>query len=150
MNNENKKPQVGVGVMILNKEKVLLGKRNVDPKKADSELHGEGSWTMPGGKLDFKEKLKDAAVREVLEEIGIAIDKENLKIISVSDDIAPDAHFVTIGFLYKDFKGKPQVMEPEEIVEWKWFSLDKLPNPLYPPSRKIVDEFVHQSTSGKA
>lgn len=28
---------------------------------ADSELHGEGTWTMPGGKLDFGESFMDAA-----------------------------------------------------------------------------------------
>jgi len=58
MDNINKKPGVGVVMMILKETKVLLGKRHGDPKKADSELHGEGSWTMPG-ELHFKEELED-------------------------------------------------------------------------------------------
>ena len=46
--NEGKMPGVGVGIMILNgRNEVLLGERHEDPGKADSELHGEGTWTMP-------------------------------------------------------------------------------------------------------
>ena len=54
--------------MIKKGNKILLGKRNSDPKKADSELSGEGTWTMPGGKIEFGEELEEAAKREVLEE----------------------------------------------------------------------------------
>lgn len=144
MNNSNKKPGVGVGVMVLKGNKVLLGKRHIDPQKADSELHGEGTWTMPGGKLDFREGLEDAACREVLEEAGVQIDKEKLKIISVGNEIVEDAHFVTIGFLCRNFDGGPKVMQPDEIIEWRWFELDNLPTPLYSPSEKILKKFVQK------
>ncbi len=143
MNSIDKKPGVGVGIMILRDNKVLLGKRHDNPKKADSELHGEGSWTMPGGKLHFKEELKDAAYREVFEETGIIVNKEKLEIISVTNDIVKDAHFVTIGFLCKEFKGEPRVMEPDEITEWKWFELDNLPAPIFFPSEKIIKNFLN-------
>jgi 8-oxo-dGTP diphosphatase len=139
---ENKKPGIGVGVMILNENKVLLGKRHGDPEKADSELHGESSWTMPGGKLHFGEILKDAACREVFEETGININKENLKIISVTDDIIEDAHFVTIGFLYEERTEEPKVTEPDEITEWKWFELDNLPSPIFFPSKEVLDNYT--------
>lgn len=138
----NQQPGIGVGIMILKNNKVLLGKRHGDPKKADSELHGESTWTMPGGKVHFKEKLKEVAYREVLEETGIKISKRKIKLISVTDDIVEDAHFVTIGFLCRDFKGEPKVMEPDEITEWKWFALNKLPRPVFFPSRKILDKFL--------
>ena len=48
---EKQRPKVGVGIMILKDGKVLLGKRNDDAEKASSDLHGEGTWTMPGGNL---------------------------------------------------------------------------------------------------
>lgn len=118
-----KQPMVGVGIMILKRGKVLLGKRHDDPDKSDSELHGKGTWTMPGGKLHFGEKLIGSAKREVFEETGVKINKNKLEVISVMEDIVKDAHFVTVGFLCKDFPGKPKVMEPDEITEWKWFSL---------------------------
>lgn len=139
---ENKKMGIGVGVMILRKGKVLLGRRHEDPAKADSELHGEGAWTMPGGKLHFGETLDVAACREVLEETGIKVRRGDLRLISVTNDIVSDAHFVTIGFLCKKFKGAVKVMEPDEIVEWKWFLLDKLPGLVYFPSEKILKNYL--------
>lgn len=132
---------VGFGVMLLRNKKVLLGKRHDDPKKADSKLHGEGTWTMPGGKLDFGESFEDAAIREVKEETGIKINSRNLKLISLTNDIVPDAHFVTLGFLCEKFEGEAKVMEPDEITEWKWFSLENLPKPLFPPSKKVLQNY---------
>ena len=80
---DDKKPRVGVGVMLVKNGKVLLGRRHSDAEKASSELHGEGTWTMPGGKLDFHEELADAGFREVKEETGIEVDKKSLKIINI-------------------------------------------------------------------
>jgi len=144
MDNSNKKPGVGVGIMILKDNRVLLGKRHDDPEKASSLLHGEGTWTMPGGKLDFKESLQDCAYRETFEETGIKINKEKLKIISVTNDMVEDAHFVTIGFLCKDFEGEPKVMEPDETTKWRWFSLNNLPSPIFFPSKKILDNYLNK------
>ena len=61
---EKKRVGAGVGVMILNKDgKVLLGKRHDDPQKADSALHGEGTWTMPGGSLEVGESFEEWSQR---------------------------------------------------------------------------------------
>jgi 8-oxo-dGTP diphosphatase len=134
---ENKKVGVGFGVMILREGKVLLGKRHENPEKADSELAGAGTWTMPGGKLHFGEKFLEGALREVKEETGI--DVNSAKVICINEDMVEGAHFVTIGLLCEDFSGEANVMEPDEITEWNWFSLNDLPEPLYFPSEKVKD-----------
>ena len=132
----------GIGVMLIRDDKVLLGKRHEEPKKASSSLHGEGTWTLPGGKLDFGESFEDAAFREVLEETGIKIDKKSLRLISITNDRVSDAHFVTIGFLAEHFSGDPNVMEPDEITEWRWFSFSALPKPLFFPSEKMIKNYL--------
>jgi 8-oxo-dGTP pyrophosphatase MutT (NUDIX family) len=137
----DKKPGIGCAVMLVRDEKVLLGKRNIDPKKADSELHGEGTWTMPGGKLHFGETLLQAAKRELFEETGIIAQEKDLKLISLTDDILPDAHFVTVGFLCDNFKGEAEVKEPDEITEWQWFDIKNPPSPMFFPSKKVLDNF---------
>jgi len=143
MEQQTKKLGVGVGVMILKDGKILLGKRHSDPKKASSELHGEGTWTMPGGKLHFGEKLEQAAEREVFEETGIKA--KLLKLVSLTDNIIPDVHFVTVGFLCEDFEGEPKVIEPNEITEWKWFEINNLPNPIYLSSKQVLDNFLSKT-----
>jgi len=102
MASETKRVGAGFGVMILRDGKILLGKRHDDPEKASSELHGEGTWTMPGGKMEFHETFEDMAYRETLEETGLHVNKNTLKIISITNDMVPDNHYITIGFLCED------------------------------------------------
>ncbi len=132
---------IGFGVMILRNGKVLLGQRHVDPIKASSEMHGEGTWTMPGGKLHFGESFEEGAKREIMEETGVMVNANDLEVISVTNDIVPEAHFVTIGMILKEYSGEARVMEPDEITVWDWFPLDQLPSPLFPPSQKILNNY---------
>ncbi|MFA5126497.1 MAG: NUDIX domain-containing protein [Patescibacteria group bacterium] len=138
-----KKVGVGFGIMIMKDGKMLLGKRHVDPEKADSELRGEGTWTMPGGKLEYGESFEEGARRELKEETDL--DLIDAKIICVNNDKNDFAHFVTIGLFSDNFSGEPKVMEPDEIVEWKWFKLDDLPTPMYFPSAKIIKNYQKKS-----
>ena len=141
---EPKKIGVGFGVMILNKGKILFGQRHVNPEKADSELHGEGTWTMPGGKLHFGESFEQGGAREVLEETGMVIDPKDLKVIAINNDLNEHAHFITIGLLYEGEVADPKVMEPDEITQWRWFPIGSLPNPIFFPSKKIVENYLKQ------
>lgn len=136
---EKKKVGVGFGVMILKDGKLLLGKRHEDPEKASSLLNGAGTWTMPGGKLDFGETFEDGAKREVLEETGITLGQ--IDVICVNQDMVENAHFVTIGLFSEVFSDEPKVMEPDEITEWQWFDLNNLPSPLYFPSAKVLENY---------
>ncbi len=138
MEKENK-IGVGFGVMMFKEGKLLLGRRHDDHQKASSLLNGAGTWTMPGGKLDFKEIFEDGAKREVMEETGITLGE--IKVICVNQDIVESAHFVTIGFFSDVFLGEPKVMEPDEITEWRWFEMDDLPSPIYFPSAKILENY---------
>ncbi len=135
-----KMPGVGVAVMVVREGKVLLGKRHEDPVKADSALHGEGTWTLPGGKLDFHEKPAEGVIRECSEETGILI--KDPELISVGNEMVHDNHFVTLGFIAKEFEGEPKAMEPDEITEWRWFPLTELPKPMFPPAEKIIKNYI--------
>jgi ADP-ribose pyrophosphatase YjhB (NUDIX family) len=139
MSKEKKKVGAGFGVMLLKDRKVLLGRRHDDAEKADSALRGEGTWTMPGGKLEFGESFEQGAKREVLEETGMIL--KNPRVICVNNDKNEHAHFITIGVLATDFEGEPRVMEPDEITEWRWFTSQELPKNIFPPSKKILENF---------
>lgn len=139
---ENNNIGVWFGILILRDGKVLLGQRHEDPNKADSELHGEGTRTMPGGKMHFWESFEDTCYRETLEETWLEIHKNTIKIISITNDMVPDKHFVTIGFLAEDVEWEAQAMEPDEITQWKWFDINSLPTPLFFPSEKVIKNYL--------
>ena len=136
------KPGIGVGIMVINENKVLLGLRNPDKIKASSELQGQGTWTMPGGKVEYMEKLIDAAKRELKEETSL--DATKLDILCISDDMTETAHYVTVGFIVNEYFGEVKAMEPETILEWKWFDLDNLPENLYMPSAKCIEKYKNK------
>jgi len=138
-----KKIGTGFGVMILNsEEKILLGKRHEDPNKADSAFRVSNVWTMPGGKLEYGESFEEGAIREVLEETGMIL--KNPKVICINQDRNEHAHFITIGLFSNEFEGFPRVMEPDEITEWKWFDLNNLPENIYFPSAKVLENYKEQ------
>ena len=121
---------------------MLLGLRAQDSTKADSDLHGENTWTMPGGKIRLGETFEQAAARELTEETSLI--GKNFKLFSVSNDIIPGVHFITIGILCDDFTGEVKAMEPNEIVEWHWFSVDNPPVNMFFPSRKMLEHYLKQ------
>lgn len=143
MEQQNKeKVRAGFGVMLVRNGKVLLGKRHENPNKADSELRGEGTWTMPGGKLEFGESFEDGAKREVYEETGIRLNE--VRVFCINNDKNEFAHFVTVGMFSDKFSGEAIVREPDEIVEWRWFDFDNLPSPMYFPSAKIIENYKNK------
>lgn len=137
-----KRVGTGFGVILEKDGKILLGRRHTDPDKADSAFRSAGEWCIPGGKLDWGESLEDGAVREVREETGIKI--KNPQVISVHNCINEHAHFVTVGLAAKEWLGEAQVMEPDEIEEWKWFPLDDLPTPRYFPSFEVIENYLKE------
>ncbi len=92
--------------------------------------------------MHFGESFLETAQRELEEETGIKA--KSIKIISITNERTDKAHFVTIGAMCDSFEGEPEVREPDEISEWGWFSLDDLPNPLYPPSKKLIENYLNK------
>lgn len=133
--------RVGVGILILNSEgQVLLGRRVADESKSD--LKGAGTWTLPGGKVEFGDSLWKTVEKEVAEETGLAV--LDMDVVSVSDDLVPGKHYVTIGFAARVADGVPSVdNDPDaDIEEWKWFSLDALPTPMFFPSSRLIKNYL--------
>ncbi len=125
-------PNVGVGVVVIKDNKVLLGKRK--------NAHGQGSWSFPGGHLEFNEELEDCARREVREETGLQI--KNIRLGTFTNDIFRDEgkHYVTL-FMVADWdSGEPEVMEPEKCEEWGWFEWSKMSKPLFLPIQNLLKQ----------
>ena len=131
--------RVGFGIMIKDKEKILLGHR-VASNKDTGGIFEPDTWTFPGGKQEFGEPIFEGAKREVKEETNLEVD--DLEIFNVSDDIQPNKHFIRIHIIAKKHTGELKIMEPEKEDKWKWFDINNLPENIYSPTKKFLDNYL--------
>ena len=128
-------PKVGIGVFIFKDGKFLMGQRRGS--------HGEGSWSIPGGHLEFGETWVETATREVKEETGLEI--KNIRFGAVTNDYFPieNKHYVTIWMLSDWSSGEPAILEPDKYIEQDWFDFEHLPTPLFLPWEQLLkSEFI--------
>lgn len=127
---ENQRPKVGVGVIVVRDGKVLFGKRKGS--------HGEGTWSFPGGHLEFGEDVAVCARREVEEETGIVI--TNIRNAVFTNDVfeKEGKHYVTLFVVAHHTSGEPIIKEPDTCEQWEWFSWDALPKPLFLPIQNLL------------
>jgi 8-oxo-dGTP diphosphatase len=121
-------PKVGVGVFVWKDDKFIMGQR--------FGAHGAGTWSIPGGHLEFSESWEECAKREVMEETGLKI--KNVRFLAATNDFFPDdgKHYVTI-WVFSDWaSGKPRIMEPDKLVKLAWQTFQTLPTPLFDPCWK--------------
>ena len=114
---------VGVGAFILNDKNELLMLLRAKDSKVEP-----GTWMIPGGRIEFNEKMAETVKREASEEIGVDI--EVVDKIETLDHILPDQHWVTTTFLCKIKSGEPRIMEPHKHYGLDWFPLDNMPDNL--------------------
>jgi ADP-ribose pyrophosphatase YjhB (NUDIX family) len=101
--------------IILTKDsKILLGKRSSD-----------GSYTFPGGKFDAGENKTDAVLRELKEETGIELNKEDIQFIA-SNEMESEDESKTIYVFTAEISQDPEVTSKKEIKKWKWVKHKKL------------------------
>lgn len=126
----DKVARIGIGVFIFKDGKFLMGRRR--------NAHGDGTWSIPGGHLEFGETFEDTAKREVLEETGLAI--KNVRFGAVTNDHFrdEDKHYVTIWMLSDWESGKEQITEPDKFIEMQWRDFDTLPEPLFLPWQQLL------------
>ena len=134
--------KVGIGVMIKDGNKILLGHRSAK-RKDTGGIFEPDTWTLPGGKQEYDETVIDTAIREVKEETNLDI--KNPEVFSVSDDFQPDRHFVTIEMITEEFSGELKIMEPTKEDDWQWFDLNNLPDNIYSPSRVFIEKYKEKT-----
>lgn len=115
-------PGFGCGLVIVRDGKILLYRRLKAPEA--------GYWNIVGGKVDHMERSEAAARREAEEESGLKIRSSEFLCLSEQVIEGDRQHWISMIYVTRDFSGEPQLVEPDKLSEFGWFSLDALPQPL--------------------
>jgi 8-oxo-dGTP diphosphatase len=104
------------------KAKLLLVNRKNEPFK--------GKWALPGGFVNIDEELKDAAVRELAEETGLA--GVPMEPIYTAGKVGRDPRGRVITVIFMGIASKPQrkIRAGDDAAKVRWFDIEKLPKDL--------------------
>lgn len=107
-------PRLAVGAIVTDTEgRVLLIKRGQAPS--------QGSWTLPGGKVERGETLAQAVARELFAETGVRA--KHGPLVEVFEYIDEHFHYVILDYRLTDPEGEPRA--GEDALDARYFSLEE-------------------------
>ena len=115
------RPWLGVGVVIWRGDRFLLIRRGKPPRL--------GEWSIPGGRQELGETVRQTAAREAMEETGLEI--ELVGLVDVVDALRKDAegrvasHITLVDFAARWVAGEAVAGDDAQAVGW--FTLEDLP-----------------------
>lgn len=126
-------PIVGVGLVLIERGRVLLVRRKHPPLA--------GAWSLPGGKQAAGETMRQTALRELKEETGLAA--EILGLVDIVDATFPDApggaHYTLIEFAARPAGGA--LRAGSDASEAAWLDLAALPGlGLWSETERVIDD----------
>jgi mutator protein MutT len=126
-------PRLGCGAAIIEDSKILLIKRKRSPEA--------NHWGLPGGKVEPGERVEDAVIREIGEELGITI--QLCGWVCTVDHLEHSTGQRWVAQVYSALivSGAPTICEPDALAAAEWFAIDCLPSPLTAATLQTIDAF---------
>jgi 8-oxo-dGTP diphosphatase len=114
------RPIVGVGGVVVHRQRALLIRRGCEPLK--------GQWSIPGGMLELGEELAEGVRRELKEETGLEV--EPLEIVAAFDRITRQGqrvkyHYVIVDYVCRRKRGR--LKPASDVVDARWVRRQDLP-----------------------
>lgn len=103
-------PVVAVGAIIVDDGTLLLVQRGNEP--------GRGKWSVPGGRVEPGEQLRQAVVREVREETGLAVIVGDLA--GWVERIGADYHLVILDFFAGPVERRRDLTAGDDAADARW------------------------------
>ncbi|MDO8609090.1 MAG: NUDIX domain-containing protein [bacterium] len=131
-----KYPRINIDILIVNKNKILLG---LLTKKWSNK--GEQVYGVPGREIYFGEKIGQTVRRNIKEDLGCNV--KNYKIISVNANYALGNHYVGIGIVV-EIEGEIKNLVPKDWEKWEWFEKYKIPQNLFPATENLINCYLEK------
>jgi 8-oxo-dGTP diphosphatase len=78
-----------------------------------------GLWEFPGGKVETGERPEEALIRELSEELGIAVREACLAPFTFASHSYPEFHLLMPLYVCRRWEGTPQPRE-HTALKWVW------------------------------
>lgn len=132
------KPSLAVDGIILHKGRLVLIKRGRVPFK--------NSFALPGGFVEYNERVEDAVVREMNEETGLITEVKSIFGVYSDPQRDPRGHTVSVVFELNVTGGK--LRSGDDAKEVRLFPLSGLPDLAFDHG-KIVADFISKNKKSK-
>lgn len=135
---------VAVHLILIENGKILLLRRY-------NTGYEDGNYSVVAGHIDGNESVIKAMQREALEEAGISINEEDLKIVYAMHRKAKDRESIDYFLLCEKYTGEIRIMEKDKCDELEFYDLDKMPINLIPYVKKAIEDYrnnIHFSVYG--
>lgn len=124
-------PKLAVAVVIAREGWLLLGQRGPTTREP-------GKWSFPAGFVERGERVEDAAMREVREEVGLTVTLGPLLGLYSS----PGETVVLAAYAADRVAGEPGAGDDLDAVSW--FPLAALPELAFPHDREIIAAWLNR------
>lgn len=101
----------------------------------------DGYYSVIAGHINGGETIREAMIREALEEAGLEIEIDELKIIHVMHR-KHKVEKIDFFLSTKKWVGKPIIGEPEKADDLRWFDLEKLPTNTVPYIKYALEQIA--------
>jgi 8-oxo-dGTP diphosphatase len=131
--------EAAVGAVVRRGADILLVRRGRGP--------GRGRWSLPGGRVDFGESLREAVAREVLEETGIEVSVGRFLgwVERMGERPAP-YHYVILDFAAEPLQPDASPSAGDDAAEAAWVALADIGElPLVPGLEDFLAEAGNES-----
>jgi 8-oxo-dGTP diphosphatase len=125
-------PKIAVGCVIFDSDrKVLLVKRKHPPN--------QGSWAVPGGKVNFGELIEGALKREMREEISVEVRPKEL--MAIVEIIKEGFHYVILDFVCEITNG--EVKAGSDAEDARFFSINEMKEiSISPTTLEMIEKYL--------
>jgi 8-oxo-dGTP pyrophosphatase MutT (NUDIX family) len=130
--------------IILMLEKHENGRQLILLQRRKNTGFADGMWDLScSGHVEHGESMTDAAIREAKEEIGVEINKADLRFVTMihKREEERDLTYYNGYFVCSSFKNQPSICEPDKCSELKWFDINSLPEDLIPDRLQAISAY---------